>query len=115
MLYVKEVKGKGRGVFSDVDISYRSTIENSPLIRFSKDEIENIESTILSEYWFKDGEDGVIGLGLVSIYNHSSNPNAQILILSSENIIIVRAIKDILAHEEICHNYNNEKSKQFKG
>jgi len=113
-LYVKKVEGKGRGVFSDSPIKKGEMIENSPVIKIPENQIELVEKTDISQYWINwSGKSGVIGLGLVSMYNHSSTPNAEYLLFVPEDSIIMNAIKDISPHEEICTNYKNKEKFDF--
>ena len=109
MLYVKQVQGKGRGVFSDADIKKGDTIETSPVIILSKKDSQQIAGTLLDEYIFNWNGLAAIGLGLTSMYNHDDNNNAQFLLMSGEYSIIIQAIKDIEKDTEICINYRNSK------
>lgn len=113
MLYIKEVEGKGRGVFSDKNIEKMEMIENSPVILMSEKDIISIDKTDLRNYWFNWPKGAAIGLGFLSLYNHSDDANAEFLILNAEKSIVINCVKDISAHEEICINYKNEERFNF--
>jgi len=114
MLYIKNTAEKGRGVFSDKPIKKGEMIENSPVIIIPKEQKDFFDKTVVSQYWlnWKDGC-GAFALGLVMMYNHSDDNNAEYLNLLSENSVIINAVRDINAHEEICTNYGNENKFSF--
>lgn len=105
MLEIRQTENKGRGVFSTTNIKRGDLIEMSPVIVLTLEEKDVICQTVLSEYFFEWGKEGAIGLGFTSLYNHSDTPNAEYLPVMSERSIIINAIKDIPAGEEICINY----------
>jgi len=108
MVYVAQSKGRGRGMFASRAIGKGEMIENSQVIKFPTSDSEHIEKTKVGEYWFNFGHGfGAIGLGNVSLYNHSSSNNAQFLLLTAEDSIIISAIEDIEEGEEIFINYRN--------
>ena len=114
MLYIKNTTEKGRGVFSDKPIKKGEMIENSPVITIPKNEKYLFDKTVVSQYWLNwEDECGAFALGLVMMYNHSDDNNAEYLNLTAENSVIINAIKDIDAHEEICTHYGNETKFKF--
>ena len=110
-LYVSEVAGSGRGVFTASEISEGSLIEVCPVIVIPKAELPIIHKTILQDYYFQWGEemeDCAIALGFGSLYNNQIHSNATfILDIESLSIDIV-ATADIKAGAEIYINYNGE-------
>jgi len=110
-LYIAEVAGSGRGVFTASDISEGSLIEVCPVIVIPKSELPIIHKTVLHDYYFLWGEnmeDSAIALGFGSLYNHQIDSNAT-FILDIENLTIdIVATSEIKAGAEIYINYNGE-------
>lgn len=114
MLIVKESEGKGRGVFTDAPIKEGEEIERSAVIPLTREETTHIDNTALKNYWFNWGSDGgAIGLGLLSLYNHSDEQNARYMPLTCENEMVIIANRDIEAGEEILINYKNKEKFDF--
>lgn len=114
MIYVSETGDKGRGVFANQYIIKNTMIEKAPIILLPETELEFIQKTKLKEYWFNWFGDIAIGLGSVSLYNHSDNPNAEFLLYKPKQLIIINAIQNISQDTEICINYkNNNLTKDF--
>ncbi|MGY4319280.1 hypothetical protein [Bradyrhizobium sp. JR3.5] len=87
VMYVKLVPRKGRGVFANKPFKVGDVIECAPTWGFDDAQAKLLDSTGLFEYYFvRDdpnlkGEPltGYVVFGLISIANHSFNPNAQIV------------------------------------
>ncbi|MEZ4909961.1 MAG: SET domain-containing protein-lysine N-methyltransferase [Saprospiraceae bacterium] len=110
-LYIKEIAGMGRGVFSKVPIIKGFIIEICPVIIIPKIEVPIIHKTLLHDYYFSWGENmdlAAIALGYGSLYNHSVHANADFLLDFGEKTIEIMAIKDILPDTEITINYHGE-------
>ncbi len=110
-LYIQREEGKGRGVFTAVDISEGDLIEVCPIIKIPKSQLPIIHKTVLHDYYFLWGEhleDCAIALGFGSLYNHKTFPNANFILDLDNDTIDVVAIKDIKAGEEISLNYHGE-------
>ncbi len=74
---VKEVRGKGWGVFAARDIAADEIIERCPMLVLSKSDVWQVDAT-LSRYVFTWCNDQVaLALGYGSLYNHSFQPNAR--------------------------------------
>jgi len=107
-LYINQVEGKGRSIFTAGDIGKGSTIEVCPLILIPKDEVSIIHDTVLHDFYFTWGlnqDQAAIMLGYGSLYNHSDKPNAKAVLLHEDQEILFEAIRDISAGEEITFNY----------
>jgi uncharacterized protein len=122
-LLVKEIPKKGRGLFANQDFNVGDVIERCPVLILSSEDSKRIEKTVIYNYTFewpeKEGLDqSAIVLGLISMCNHSSEPNAEFDHVFSENEIIIQAIKPIKKGEEITISYiedpKNEKELWFK-
>ncbi|MDA9535739.1 hypothetical protein ACM41_05465 [Bradyrhizobium sp. CCBAU 21362] len=116
-VYVKTVPGKGRGVFANVPFKLGDVIECAPTWGFDHAQAKLLDRTGLFEYYFvrhdrhlkKDSLTGYVVFGFISIVNHSSNPNAQIVWADAASgaWASIVAIKDIKVDEEITHRYTN--------
>jgi SET domain-containing protein len=116
-LRVANVAIKGRGVFATTAIQAGDLIEESPSWGFTAEEARLIDQTGAFAYYFvRNDRDasletfkGHFVFGLISIVNHSSNPNAKICWRDRDSgaWASIVAIKDILAGEEITHKYTN--------
>lgn len=99
---------KGRCILAGKSFSIGETIEMAPMLKFKNNDVDHWED---DEYSFiVDDEHWGLGLGYVSLYNHSYDPNAKYDIDTEEDVISVIAVKDIKVGEEITFNYNGEGS-----
>ncbi len=108
---IKTTNGKGRGVFATKNILKDEIIEQCPIIYINEEQEKFIQKTILGKYiyaWNDNKNDGAIILGFGSIYNHSYSPNAEYVRDLKNNLLIYKAIKNILEGDEITVNYNGE-------
>jgi len=105
LIEVRNVKGKGRGVFARTFISAGTEIERVPMLVVPE---SATYGTVLSDYAFFWGKGTVaLALGYGSIYNHSYKPNARYEDYNNRTKGYI-AIKDIPAGEEITINYNGD-------
>lgn len=98
---------KGLAVYANSDILHDTTIEVSPFSGCWNESWqktpENLRKIVFS--YPQNSNNYVIGLGYVSIYNHSDNNNA--IWLTGDNCIIIKTIKNIKKDEEICIHYGD--------
>lgn len=116
-VYVKNVTGKGRGVFANVPFKIGDLIERAPTWGFDDVAGSLIDKTGLFEYYFVrhcrkheiDHIAGYVVFGFISIVNHSLNPNAQVVWADGDSgaWASIVAIRDIKVDEEITHLYTN--------
>jgi SET domain-containing protein len=106
---VKQIKGKGRGVFARRLIHDGEVIERVPVLVLPVGETRTASGpTRMSGYCFEWGRGTVaVALGYGSLYNHSYQPNARYDDESGQAKVF-RAIRDIAPGEEIVVNYNGE-------
>jgi uncharacterized protein len=106
---VKQIKGKGRGVFARRLIYDGEVIERVPVLVLPVGESRGASGpTPMSDYCFDWGRGMVaVALGYGSLYNHSYQPNARYDDCSGQTKIFM-AIRDIAPGEEIVVNYNGE-------
>ncbi len=110
-LYLKEVKGKGRGVFCSKDIAGGDTIEICPVIVVPAADVAVIQETSLSNYSFyfnKEENTLLLAMGFGSMYNHAQHCNALFLLDRDCKTMIYTARQHIPAHTEITINYGGE-------
>lgn len=109
LIYVKKVKGKGRGVFARVPIRKGDVVEKVPKILVPIDLIvRGYDNPKTARVFFvHDRKMVAICLGYGSLYNHSYKPNA-IYEDGPMCTMIFRALRDIEPNEEICVNYNGD-------
>lgn len=107
-LYVQEVEGKGRGVFTSEAIAAGAVIEEAPVIVIPELGGTAFAPTrTIDRYLFKFGNDWMaLALGYGSLYNHSYEPNARYETNLDRLTIVYTALRDIKEDEEILVNYN---------
>ncbi len=86
-LYIRTVRGMGRGVFANKIFIPDELIEVCPLITFPYSEEEKIPLW-LTEYAFDLQGVPALALGYGSLYNHSSKPNASYFFRPKEKSIM---------------------------
>lgn len=116
-VYVRNVPQKGRGVFANIPFKVGDLIERAPTWGFNSSEEKLLERTGLFEYYFvrlipkpkKTERSGYVVFGLISIVNHSANPNSRIVWIDEDTgaWASIVALKDIQVGEEITHKYTN--------
>ena len=109
LVYVKKVKGKGRGVFARTAIRKGEVIEKVPKMLLPVNYIVDgyANPNIARVFFVHDSKTVAICLGYGSLYNHSYKPNA-IYEDGPISTMIFRALKNIHPDEEICVNYNGD-------
>ena len=116
-LYIKTIKGKGRGVFCNSPILKDEIIEECPLLIIPADDYNRLASTRLVDYFFnfnKEENTHVLALGFGSLYNHARLPNANYIIDEETKLITYYAIDCIGKGKEICINYSGKSGQDFK-
>jgi SET domain-containing protein len=107
-LLIAETAQKGRGVFTTQFIAAHTVIEVAPVIVLNEKERQLVEQTILHDYIFAWGDDGLkaaVGLGYSSIYNHASPSNCEYMLNYDALSITIITMKDIEAGAELTINY----------
>ena len=126
-LEIRPSPGRGRGVFAACTIPSRSLLTVSPVLFFDEAQWEaHGKHTALSHYTFiwkpprsagLDGELAARGharaLGLGSIFNHNSEPNAGWLCDFAERAIRYVALREIAEGEEVFLCYGGRDALWF--
>jgi len=113
LVIAPSVKGGdgGLGVFTTSFFEVDTTIEISPVLLFTKEERLHLEKTKLYHYifeWGENKESAVIGLGFVSMYNHSYHSNCEYEMDYEAMTMTIKTVKEIQAGEELFINYNGD-------
>src|SRR4051812_25270453 len=106
LVFIKRIRGKGRGVFARTAIQEGTVIERVPVLVIPiKEFVGGLKNPSLCKYFYIWTKGKVaISLGYGTIYNHSFAPNADYF--HHPGTILYKAIRDIAKGEEITINYN---------
>jgi SET domain-containing protein len=110
-LYIKNIKGKGRGVFSMEDIPAHTIIEISPVIVMSAADRMHLDKTLLHDYIFEWGEKKnqcCMALGFIPMYNHSYASNCEYVMNFKKKNIFIQTVRNVKKEEELTINYNGD-------
>jgi uncharacterized protein len=103
--------GRGRGVFAREAIAPGTLIEAAPVIILPAADCRTLDRTIIYDYYFHwdgdpDGEGrGAVGLGLVTLCNHSSWPRARVDRNYAQLTLDLIATAPIAPGEEVTIDY----------
>lgn len=104
---IREVPGKGRGVFAARAIAKGEIIEQAPVIELPDPEWQELEKTALREYYFNwSPTSSAIALGCAELFNHSEQPNADTVRNVKARRMDFVALRDIVPGEEITIHYH---------
>ena len=106
-LRLADIDGKGRGVVAIEPILSGALIEIAPVLPLTT-ESQPLPGQILFDYpflWDDPPYIEAIALGLISMINHSDEPNAQFETDIANKIIRLTASRDIAAGEEVTFDY----------
>ncbi|NII82711.1 MULTISPECIES: SET domain-containing protein-lysine N-methyltransferase [unclassified Pedobacter] len=115
-LYLKTIKGKGRGVFCNTAIREGEVIEVCPVIIIPAKEFAALNATALMDYSFyfnKEENTLSLTMGFGSMYNHKQYPNAVYILDRGKKQMVFTAHEQIDAHTEICINYGGEYGRDY--
>ncbi len=110
-LFVDNMDGKGRAVFTHERIPANTVIEIAPVISMPKGDREHLDKTLLHDYIFEWGEESeqcCMALGLIPIYNHSYKSNCEYFMDFEVDTIMVKTVRAIEIGEELTINYNGD-------
>ena len=102
---------RGRGVFAREAIAPGTVIEAAPVIILPAEECAALDQTIIHNYYFHwDGDPdgkgrGALGLGLVTLCNHSSHPTARVERDYTRNTLDLIATARIEPGDEVTIDY----------
>jgi uncharacterized protein len=116
-LFIKKIKGKGRGVFCKQLIAKDEEIEVCQVLVLPARDYNTVTASQLVDYFFNfNKEENTLALALDfgSLYNHAVHSNAAYIINKKTKTIHFYALEDIPAGTEICINYAGEQGQEFK-
>ncbi len=110
-LYIRNVEGRGRGVFCEKAIAPDELIESCPVLILEAEDFALVTATFLGQYcFFWDKDNGIIciAMGFASIYNHSYPSNADYAMDHETGTMDIFAVRPIAPGEEITINYTGD-------
>jgi len=110
-LYVDQVRGRGRGVFTMERIPAGTIIEIAPVIVMEQSDRQHLDKTLLHDYifeWGKQSKQCCMALGLIPMYNHDYKSNCEYFMDFDDSTIMVKTVRIIERGEELTINYNGD-------
>src|SRR6478609_1392078 len=99
-LEIRHVPGKGRGVFAARAIAEGEILEEAHILIISAEDAERLEETPLGQHYFHwegDVDDdrwrGAVALGVISLVNHSGEPNAGVWQDYAQERMVLEALR----------------------
>jgi SET domain-containing protein len=105
-LYLKHVRGKGRGVFCRRHIRSGELVEFAPAVVLPEPEARILKRTRLGYYYFEWGQDAALIGGYGSFYNHSRKANVLYAPFPEQLGFAFVAVRDVRAGTELQINYD---------
>lgn len=113
-VYVARSRRHGRGVFAGRRFRAGEVVERCPVLRVSARDRAVLERTGLRGYVYQRRRGaGALALGLGSLYNHSSAPNAACELDLDDESLVITALRTIAAGDEITISYGDESDLWF--
>ena len=103
--------GRGRGVFARTAVTAGTLIEVAPVIVIPIADCPALDRTIIHDYYFHwDGDPegegrGALALGLVTLCNHASRPNARVERNFARETLELIASAAVAPGEEVTIDY----------
>ena len=116
-LFIKNIKGKGRGVFCKQRIKKDEEFEVCPILVLPAQDYETVSASKLVDYFFtfnKEENTLALAFGFGSLYNHAIFSNAAYSLDRENKQMIFYALEHIEPGTEICINYAGERGHEFK-
>jgi len=113
MFEITLIPGKGRGLRATRAIPADTVIIHDPATRLRPDDDQRLADTALWEfYYFRETDQGMVYylcFGPGSLINHADRPNIAKSFEQDEigEWIVIRALRDIAAGEELCFRYTD--------
>lgn len=109
-LIVREVPGRGRGVFATHDIPKGARLLADPIVFVPREESKYTDPSIVGRYVFEWNDDGdlCVVLGLGSLINHGLPENVRLDSNLEERTMEFFAVRDIVAGEELVYDYGHD-------
>ena len=110
-IFIGETSSMGRGVFTSQPIKSGTVVEISPVIVMTAEERKLLDQTKLHDYIFEWGDNRdqcCMTLGYAAVYNHSYESNCEYEMDYDNDLMYIKAVRDIIAGEELFINYNGD-------
>ncbi len=110
-IIVVKTKNKGRGILAKRNIAINTVLEIAPVIVMSGVDRKLLDQTMLHDYIFEWGDNKqqcCMALGYVALYNHAYQSNCEYEMNFKKQIITVITVKEVMAGEQLCVNYNGD-------
>jgi SET domain-containing protein len=104
-LAIREVPGMGRCVFAGDSIPAGAIIAEDPVVALRADEVATLGATELGRYYFDWPGGGAIAFGPLSMMAHAHAPNAAFRPAVARRVMVVTALRDIRAGEQVTIDY----------
>jgi uncharacterized protein len=107
VLEVRRSPRGGRGLFATEPIGEDVLLMTAPVLLIAPDEREALEHTIVDSYIYEWDDDGTAALvlGVSSMCNHASEPNAYLWLVPETTTAELWSTRRIAADEEITVSY----------
>jgi uncharacterized protein len=108
---IRASPARGRGLFARTAIAPGTVIEAAPVIVIPGVDCPALDRTIIYDYYFHwDGDPegqgrGALALGLVTLCNHASPPNARVERNYARQTLDLLAVAPIAAGDELTIDY----------
>ncbi len=106
-LLVLDSPGAGRGVFAGRDFSIGEVIEVAPVLVIPAAQVASLLATGLRYYVWHWGSSVAVGLGIISLVNHGTPPNARWSANHATGELTLTAIARLVPGTEILVDYSN--------
>ena len=98
--------GYDRGVFAMKDFYAGDCVEICPVLIMTESAVNAIKRTVLNQYPINICGRWMFLFGYGSLYNHSTNPNVEVVALAKGGFVRFLALRDIEKGEELCFDYS---------
>jgi hypothetical protein len=115
-LFIRNVDGKGRGVFCKQHIAKNEVFEVCQVMVIPASDCDKVKASRLVDYFFsfnKDEGTMALALGFGSLYNHAVYSNSAYTLDRESKTLSFYALEDIPADKEISINYGGEYGKVY--
>jgi hypothetical protein len=107
VIEVRSSVGAGRGLFATEDIAADVRLATAPILLIPADQRDALSYTVVDEYVYEWDEEGsaALVLGVSSMCNHASRPNARVWLITDRLDAELWTIRPVAAGEEITVSY----------
>ena len=109
-LEIRDVGGKGRGVYAEHPFRKGELVTEAPVIVIPQRQWKAVEATIIGDYcfaWGHQDRQAALVLGIGSLINHAATPNCEPLRDEDRDVMRFVATRDINLGEEVLISYRD--------